>query len=263
MQINRAALCLGAFALGGCFYSSEAGKNLETRVDKLDKDLRAEQKAQAEKLDQQLPRNDQKIAEVTKALDSLDQASRRSGADTSVQLQKVIEDLAVLRGQVEAYTHNLDALESRAAATGDKKAAADDVPRPTDKKEFFALAQSKAKAGDLTTARTLYLAFIRKWPKDDLAGVAPFDIAETYYGQDNCPDALPEYGQLIKNFGKSRSVPLAYVRSGDCFARLKNPEAARLAYEQVVKDYPKSSEAKMAQKGLSGLKKSSSSKGKK
>jgi TolA-binding protein len=51
-------------------------------------------------------------------------------------------------------------------------------------------------------------------------------------------------------------VPLAYVRSGDCFARLKNPEAAKLAYEQVVKDYPKSPEAKMAQVGLSGLKKS-------
>src|SRR5215470_13824259 len=266
MRGVRLAAAAGFLALGGCFYSSEAGKTLETRVDKLDKDLRAEQKAQAEKLDQQLPRIDQKIAEVTKALDSLDQASRRSGADTSVQLQKVIEDLAQLRGQVEAYTHNLDALQDRAAAvdkkSGDKKTA-DDVPRPTDKKEFFALAQSKAKAGDLTTARALYLDFARKWPKDDLAGDAHFAIAESYYSQDNCPDALPEYGQLIKNFGKSKSVPLAYVRSGDCFARLKNPEAARLAYEQVVKDYPKSSEAKMAQKGLSGLKKSASTKGKK
>ena len=105
--------------------------------------------------------------------------------------------------------------------------------------------------------------FVRKWPKDDLAGDAHFALAESYYGQDNCPEALPEYGQLIKSFGKSKSVPLAYVRSGDCFARLKNPEAARLAYEQVVKDYPKSAEAKMAQKGLAGLKKSPPAKGKK
>ena len=262
-MLARAAFCLGAVALGGCFYSSEAGKNLETRVDKLDKDLRAEQKAQAEKLDQQLPRIDQKVAEVTKALDSLDQASRRSGADTSVQLQKVIEDLAQLRGQVEAYTHNLDALETRAAASAESKKTPDDVPRPTDKKEFFALAQSKAKSGDIQTARALYVDFIRKWPKDDLAGDAHFALAESYYGQDNCPEALPEYGQLIKSFGKSKSVPLAYVRSGDCFARLKNPEAARLAYEQVVKDYPKSAEAKLAQKGLTGLKKSPPPKGKK
>jgi tol-pal system protein YbgF len=263
MRVARAALSIGAaLALGACFYSSEAGKNLETRVDKLDKDLRAEQKAMAEKVDQQLPRIDQKIAEVTKALDSLDQASRRSGADTSVQLQKVIEDIAVLRGQVEAYTHNLDALQDRAAAV-DKKSPADDVARPTDKKEFFALAQSKAKSGDLQTARVLYLDFIRKWPKDDLAGDAHFALAESYYAQDSCPDALPEYGQLIKSFAKSKSVPLAYVRSGDCFARLKNPEAARLAYEQVIKDYPRAPEAKMAQKGLAGLKKSSPAKGKK
>jgi len=180
-MFSRAALCLGALALGGCFYSSEAGKNLETRVDKLDKDLRAEQKAQAEKLDQQLPRIDQKIAEVTKALDSLDQASRRSGADTSVQLQKVIEDLAQLRGQVEAYTHNLDALQDRAAAVDKKTAAADDVPRPTDKKEFFALAQSKAKAGDLPAARSLYQDFVRKYLVD--LGVAPAKLDTVGYGE--------------------------------------------------------------------------------
>jgi tol-pal system protein YbgF len=262
MRAVRTTIPLGLLALAGCFYSSEAGKNLETRVDKLDHDLRAEQKAQQEKLDEQQSRIDQKIAQVSKALDSLDEASRRSGADASVQLQKVIEDLAQLRGQVEAYTHSLDALQDRATAAK-ASPAAPDVPRPTDKKEFFALAQSKAKAGDIPAARSLYVEFVRKWPKDDLAGDAHFALAESYYGQDNCPEALPEYGQLIKNFGKSKSVPLAYVRSGDCFARLKNPEAARLAYEQVLSDYPKSSEAKLAQKGLAALKKPPPAKGKK
>jgi tol-pal system protein YbgF len=262
MRAVRIALPLGVLSLAGCFYSSEAGKNLETRVDKLDHDVRAEQKAQQEKLDEQQSRIDQKIAQVSKALDSLDEASRRSGADASVQLQKVIEDLAQLRGQVEAYTHSVDALQDRATAAKASPAATD-VPRPTDKKEFFALAQSKAKAGDIPAARSLYVEFVRKWPKDDLAGDAHFALAESYYGQDNCPEALPEYGQLIKNFGKSKSVPLAYVRSGDCFARLKNPEAARLAYEQVLSDYPKSSEAKLAQKGLAALKKPPPAKGKK
>ncbi|MGZ6162765.1 MAG: tetratricopeptide repeat protein [Myxococcaceae bacterium] len=262
MRAVRTTLPLGLLALAGCFYSSEAGKNLETRVDKLDHDVRAEQKAQQEKLDEQQSRIDQKIAQVSKALDSLDEASRRSGADASVQLQKVIEDLAQLRGQVEAYTHSVDALQDRATAAKGSPPAAD-VPRPTDKKEFFALAQSKAKAGDITAARSLYVEFVRKWPKDDLAGDAHFALAESYYAQDNCPEALPEYGQLIKNFGKSKSVPLAYVRSGDCFARLKNPEAARLAYEQVLSDYPKSSEAKLAQKGLAALKKPPPPKGKK
>jgi tol-pal system protein YbgF len=250
--------------LQGCFYSSEAGKNLELRVDKLQKEneaLKAEQKTQSEKLDQQLPRVDQKVAEVTKALDSLDQASRRSGADTSVQVQKLTEDVAQLRGQVDAYTHTLDELQGRTSAaqtTSVARGPGTDIPRPTDKKEFFQLAQSKAKAGDIPTARTLYQEFIRKWPRDDLAGDAHFALAESYFSQDSCPDALPEYGQLIKNFSKSSSVPLAYVRSGDCFSRLKNPEAARLAYEQVIRDYPRSPEAKVAQRRLADLKKPSS-----
>jgi tol-pal system protein YbgF len=258
-----------ATLLQGCFYSTESGKALELRVDKLQKendDLKAEQKAQSEKLEQQLPRVDQKVAEVTKALDSLDQASRRSGADTSVQVQKLAEDVAQLRGQVDAYTHTLDELQGRTAAvppsSGDRKGSAD-VPRPADKREFFQLAQSKAKAGDVTTARTLYQEFIRKWPRDDLAGDAHFALAESYFAQDNCPDALPEYGQLIKNFSKSGSVPLAYVRSGDCFSRLKNPEAARLAFEQVVHDYPRSPEAKSAQRRLAEMKKAPSGSGKK
>lgn len=265
-QARRSALAVAVLVGGlgsGCFYSSEAGKALELRVDKLQKDndaLKAEQKAQADKLEQQLPRIDQKVAEVTKALDSLDEASRRSGADTSVQLQKVIEDQAALRGQLEAYTHTMDQqLLTKAAGTGAAAgAAAAGIDRPTDKKDFFQLAQSKAKAGDQPTARTLYLEFIRKWPKDDLAGDAHFAIAESYFGQDNCPDALPEYGQLIKSFPKSKSVPLAYVRSGDCFARLKNPDAARLAYEQVIHDAPKSAEAKAAANRLADLKKSAS-----
>jgi tol-pal system protein YbgF len=258
-----------ATLLQGCFYSTESGKALELRVDKLQKDndaLKAEQKAQSEKLEQQLPRIDQKVAEVTKALDSLDQASRRSGADTSVQVQKLNEDVAQLRGQVEAYTHTLDELQGRAsslqASSADRKASPD-TPRPTDKREFFQLAQSKAKAGDVTTARTLYQEFIRKWPRDDLAGDAHFALAESYFSQDNCPDALPAYGQLIKNFPKSSSVPLAYVRSGDCFARLKNSEAARLAFEQVVRDYPKSPEAKSAQRRLAEMKKAPPASGKK
>jgi tol-pal system protein YbgF len=261
-------LALLAALLQGCFYSSEAGKALELRVDKLQKDneaLRAEQKAESDKLEQQLPRIDQKVAEVTKALDSLDQASRRSGADTSVQVQKLTEDVAQLRGQVDAYTHTLDELQGRTAAvpaSGDRKPGSD-VQRPTDKREFFQLAQSKAKAGDTVTARTLYQDFIRKWPRDDLAGDAHFAVAESYFSQDNCPDALPEYGQLIKNFPKSGSVPLAYVRSGDCFSRLKNPEAARLAFEQVVHDYPKSPEAKVAQRRLADMKKAPSGSGKK
>jgi tol-pal system protein YbgF len=257
-------LWVSAFGLGllvGC-YSPEKGKMLELRVDKLTQDneaLQAEVKAQGAKLSESLPRVDQKVAEVTKALEGLDQASRRSDADIGVQLQKVVEDLATLRGQVDAYSHQLDQLQTQVnSLTGGaapKPAPAADVPRPADKKDFYALAYNKQKAGEMAVARQLYVDFIRKYPRDDLAGEAHFQLAESYFAEDKCPEALPEYGQLVKAFPNSKSMPTALLHSADCFQRLKNLDAAQAALDQVIKRYPGTEAAKKAKARLAELKK--------
>jgi len=254
---------LGIGLLAGC-YSPEKGRMLELRVDKLSSDndaLRADLKVQQEKLTESLPRVDQKVAEVTKALEGLDQAARRSDADIGVQLQKVVEDMATLRGQVDAYSHQLDQLQSQVGALPGVAAAkpvpapASDVPRPADKKEFFALALSKQKAGELPVARQLYLDFVRKYPRDDLAGEAHFQLAESYFAEDKCPEALPEYGQLVKAFPNSKSMPSALLHSADCFQRLKNVDAALAALDQVIKRYPGTEAAKKAKVRTAELKK--------
>jgi tol-pal system protein YbgF len=255
---------LSAFGLGllaGC-YSPEKGKMLELRVDKLSQDndaLRADLKAQQDKLSESLPRVDQKVAEVTKALEGLDQAARRSDADIGVQLQKVVEDLATLRGQVDAYSHQLDQLQTQVnalpGATAKPTTAAADIPRPADKKEFFGLAFSKQKAGEVAAARALYVDFIRKFPRDELSGEAHFQLAESYFAEDKCPEALPEYGQLVKSFPNSKSMPTALLHSADCFARLKNVEAAQAALDQVIKRYPGTDAAKKAKARMAELKK--------
>jgi tol-pal system protein YbgF len=258
-------LLVSAFGIGllaGC-YSPEKGKMLELRVDKLTQDneaLQAEVKAQGAKLSESLPRVDQKVAEVTKALEGLDQAARRSDADIGVQLQKVVEDMATLRGQVDAYSHQLDQLQTQVNALsgvpGPKAAApAADIPRPADKKDFYALAYNKQRAGELAVARQLYVDFIRKYPRDELAGEAHFQLAESYFTEDKCPEALPEYGQLVKAFPNSKSMPTALLHSADCFQRLKNLDAAQAALDQVIKRYPGTESARKAKARLAELKK--------
>ena len=259
------AVLWSALALGatGC-YTSEKGHQLELRVDKLSADndtLRAELKAQQDKLAESLPRVDQKLAEVQKALDGLDQAARRSDADIGVQLQKTVEDMATLRGQVDAYVHELDQLQTQVNALPGVQAAkppppvAVDVPRPADKREFFALAQSKQKGGEVAVARALYVDFIKKYPRDELAGEAHFALGESYFVEDKCSEALPEFGQLVKSFPSSKSMPIALLHSADCFQRLKNLDAAQAALDQVIKRYPGTDAAKKAKARLAELKK--------
>lgn len=262
MRLPARSAVIGVLLVTGC-YTAEKGKQLELRVDKLTQEndaLKAEVKAQGDKLSESLPRVDQKVTEVTKALEGLDSAARRSDADIGVQLQKAMEDLATLRGQVDAYVHQLDQLQTQVnaipgVAAKNAPPPAADIPRPADKREFFALAQSKQKAGDIPAARALYLDFVRKFPRDELAGEAHFQLAETYFAEDRCQEALPEYGQLVKAFPGSKSMPAALLHSADCFQRLKNLDAAQAALDQVVKRYPGTDAAKKAKARLAELKK--------
>ena len=273
--MRRLALIALPLAISGCFYPADRGRSLEARIEKIDAtqaQLQAELKQTRAQLDATMPRIDEKIAEVSKALQSLDTASRRTGADIGIQLQKTVEDLSQLRGQVETYLYKIGELESAISKTNEEtekrllalkgdealkeaeaRKKAEELKRPTDKKEFLALAQEKAKAGDVTLARQLYTEFLKKWPKDALAAEAHFGLGETYYSEDKCREALFEYGKLLQEYPKADATPNAYLRSSECFKKLKMQEESRLALEELVKSYPKSDAAKTAKSRLSEL----------
>ncbi|WP_224243793.1 tetratricopeptide repeat protein [Hyalangium gracile] len=272
--MRRLAL-LSLLALSGCFYPADRGRALEAKVDRLSADntrLNEELKQAREQLAATLPRIDEKVAQVTQALDSLEKGSRRNDADIGIQLQKTVEDLANLRGQVETYLYRIGELETalgRLTSEAEKKQLSQQGPdalkeaearkqaetlkRPEDKKEFLALAQDKAKAGELPLARQLYSEFMKKWAKDPLMGEAHFGLGETYFTEEKCREALFEYGKVIQDFAKTPSAPRAYLRSSDCFAKLKMTEESRLALEELIKSFPKSEEAKTAKTKIAEL----------
>ncbi|AKQ64821.1 TPR repeat containing exported protein [Myxococcus hansupus] len=267
----RSLALISLLVLPGCFYPADRGRALEAKVDRLGADtaqIQTELKEAREQLAAALPLIDEKVAEVTKALKGLDTAARRKDADIGVQFQKTVEDLAQLRGQVETYLHKITELETALAAQDQKliamqgeaalkeaeaKRKAEELKRPTDKKEFLALAKEKAKAGDVILARQLYNEFMKKWAKDPLVGDAHFGLGETYFTESKCREALFEYGKVLQDFPKAESAPESYLRSSDCFAQLKMKEESRLALEELIKSYPKSPEAKTAKDRIAEL----------
>ncbi|RYZ35426.1 MAG: tetratricopeptide repeat protein [Myxococcaceae bacterium] len=262
-------------AVPGCFYPADRGRALEAKVDKLGADnarLSAELKEARDQLAATQPKIDEKVAQVTQALQSLDTAARRKDADIGVQFQKTVEDLSQLRGQVETYLYKIGELEAAlgknteetnqrllalqgadAVKEAEAKKKAEELQRPTDKKDFLALAQDKAKAGDVLIARQLYNEFVKKWPKDALVGEAHYGLGETYFSEAKCREALFEYGKVVQDFAKTASAPDAYLRSSDCFQKLKMKEESKLALEELVKSYPKSDAAKTAKTKLAEL----------
>lgn len=262
--MRRVLLGIAVGALAGCFYPAERGQLIETRVDGVTdqaKKLEAQLKSTQEKLDQQ-------TARLQEALDQLDKASRTTGANIGVRVDSAIQDVAMLRGQIESGQHRVQELETKvadlegkldkaqAAAKPDKaEEKKEEVKRPDNPKDFLKLADDKAKAGDVELARKLYTEFMKKWPREESVGEAHFSLGETYFGEQKCREALYEYGKVIQDFPKAKSVPSAYLRSADCFKELKMTAESKLALDELVKQHPKSDAAKTARQRLAELEK--------
>lgn len=275
--LTAAALWLAA---SGCFYPADRGRALEAKVDRLQGEneaMRRQLEETKSSVDATLPRVDAKIAEVSKALDALDTASRRTDADTSVLLQKNMEDVALLRGQLESQLHELGQLRdalARVQEDTEKKMLSmmspeavkayearkklEELQRPEDAKGYLQLAQEKTRAGETAVARRLYDELSKKWPEQ--AGEAQFGIGEAWFKDERCREALSAYGKVIQDFPKTPSAPQAYLRSSECFATLKMNSESRLALEELVKNHPKSAAAATARKKLAELDKASKKK---
>lgn len=254
------SLFLAAFsvAFSGCFFPADRGRIVEDRLDALQADnvkVRSELTETRGKLEDT-------TAQLQTALEQLDRASRTTDANMGVKVDTALQDMAVLRGQVESQQFKLQDLESKvgqgggsSGGTASNEPKKEELKRPDDPKEYLALASEKLKAGDTELARNLYTEFMKKWPRDAAVGEAHYSVGEIYYADKKCREALYEYGKVIQDFPKTRSTPNAYLHSAECFKQLKMNDEARLALEELVKGYPGTDAAKQAKTKLAEYKK--------
>lgn len=260
--MRRLLVALSVVA-SGCFFPADRGQVLEGRVDKLGDENRALKAALASTQG----RLDDTTAQLKTALEQLDQASRTTGANIGVKVDSAIQDVALLRGQMESYQFKIAELEGKLAAQAQTPAAKPDEPkrdelkRPDDPKEFFKLAEEKTKAGEHELARKLYAEFLKKWPRDEQVGEVHFGLGELSFLDTKCREALYEYGKVIQEHPKTKSAPMAYLRSADCFKELKMTDEAKLALNELIKQYGKSEQAKLAKTRLAELEKKPNPKG--
>ena len=166
-----AALC--AVTVSGCFFPADRGRVVENRLDGLAADnlkLKSELAETRSKLDDA-------STQLQTALDQLDRATRTTGANMGVKVDTALQDVAVLRGQLESQQVKMQELEAKLAAQPTPAAVntpaepkKEELKRPDDPKEFLKLADEKAKGGDQDLARKLYTEFMKKFPRDDGVG---------------------------------------------------------------------------------------------
>jgi tol-pal system protein YbgF len=207
-----------------------------------------------------------KAKELQDALDALNRAARKSGADLSVDLDKAKDDIASLRGAIEVLQHRLDALE---AAQGEqakkldplvsdlarKQKQQDVAEHPTDKAAIYALALKKLDAGETVRARELLTDFLARFKGDPLAPNAQYWLGETWYAEKHFNDAIVEFQKVLKEYKASEKVPDALLKIGLAFQSQGDCDKALLFLDEVVQTYKASPAAKVAKDRAADCKK--------
>ena len=274
------ALPLCALALAGCITTKAEGDKLRADLGQLSSDVKAEReaaRADREKLKAEqalaLQRIDAKIAEVSTAMEDLNRSARRTGADLGLELDKTKEALAQLRGQIEETQHKLAADEatfqqSGAAADAREKrlatveawvklrqAEVEKEEHPQDKEAFYRLALQRLNDGDYAKARAMFGEFLKRWPDDILAPNANYWIGETFYGEKAWNDAILAFQEVVKKFPKADKVSDALVKIGMSFSAQDQCGNAEPFYEEVLHSYGSRPVARIAKEKLAECKK--------
>jgi tol-pal system protein YbgF len=248
--VKRLVLVTLSLCAVACVTTKEEGEKMRARIDTLEKDLKSEREATAADRQKLEP----KLKEMQDAMDALNRASRKSGADLAVDLEKAQNDIAQIRGTLEVIQHRLDQMDqanaqrdqridetSRFVATRQKE-----MEHPTDKAGLYALARKKLDGGDTGGARQLFTEFLTKFPKDELAGNAQYWLGESYYAERRWNDAIVEYRKVLKDHRGSEKTPDALLKIGMAFQNQNDCKNAILFFEEVEQAYKSSQAAKLA-----------------
>lgn len=276
MRSRRLLLAaLAAAGLAGCWVPIERGRLMEARIQKLEVQSVEQQRGfdeQKEVVRERVAKVDQKIQEVQTKIDELNQAARRSGADLGVQLNRLQDEFARVKGDLEVAQHKLADVEKGIAALDQKTegrfaalkgaGALDEfearqrmsaIPRGDEKGALFAMAQKAEKDGDAGVAREMYDEFARKWPTDPRSADARFRSAQLSFGHKRWREALLAYGKVAEDFPRSDLAPDAMLGAADSMLKLEMADDAKAVLQQLLSKYPKSKAAAKAKQRLAEL----------
>jgi TolA-binding protein len=222
---------------------------------------------------------------VNTRLDQQAESNRKAFADQKLVIDNLTNDVRVIREKLDdnnvrvgSLTQEVESLRQsvqqmsvpRPAPTGDPDPAAGTQPpggsaapggapppppmggSPT---QAWDTANADYMAGQYDLAVLGFDAYIKNFPKSERADDAQVAICASYLNANKNQQAVDACDLAIRTYPGTNSIPEAYYRKGLALSNLKDLAGARSAWETLIKNFPDSSLALLAQQGLERLKK--------
>jgi tol-pal system protein YbgF len=142
--------------------------------------------------------------------------------------------------------------EQKEAGAGESQTV---KPRASDRLGQYETAYNAFKNKRYKEAREKFDAFIKEFPKDELADNAHFWIAETFYNERDFEGAILSYETFLKQYPKSKKAQNALLKQGLSFIEIGDKKTGKAILEQLIERYPRTKEAELAQKSIDSLNK--------
>ena len=249
---------LALLACTACVTTAQEGEQMRQDIAALRLDLKKEIDTATAERQKLAEEQGAKSKALQDALDQLNRAARKSGAELAVDLEKAQNDINAQRGQLEVLQHRIEALEKTIQEQQKQLEAASqlvaqqkrEAEHPTEKGALYNLGRQRLEQGQTAKARELFTDFLARFPKDELAPNAQYWLAESYYAEKRWNDAIVEYQKVLKEYKNSDKVPDALLKIGMAFQAQKDCQNASLFYEEVLQGHKSAPAAKTAREKL-------------
>jgi len=199
-------------------------------------------------------RNEERISEV-----------QQRQMESMLEVQKGVEDLDRRIALMANYLGLQELAVGTARNAGTEHRTAVAMPAATkaqaakeqsamDAEGLYSKAFQLFRAGQFDAARTEFSNYLKLYPNTDLADNSQFWLGECYYAEKRYSEAIAAYEMTIKQYPKSDKVSSALLKQGMAFWELGDKTAAEILLKKVVKGYPNSNQAKIAQSKLARIK---------
>lgn len=223
--------------------------------------------------------------EIAKAREANEQALRQMSASLRAQIDELRDEVRGLRGRLEELDHSLrqkpasgetgerpredkltrleDAntqLAQRltrveehlrlepipAGSKAESKIKPESSAKAPSEEELYNRAKQAFDQGNTAQARRGFEELIQRYPNSASADNAQFWVGETFFREKAYEKSILEYQKVIERYPKGNKVPAALLKQGHAFLALGDKVNSRLLFEELVRKFPHSAEAKLA-----------------
>ena len=223
---------------------------------------------------------DQVLQQISAKMDTQNKAVRRAFADQQLEVENVAGGIRILRERFDDTNVRISSLSQEVEAlrvaippmpptyarlmtdpeTGlpvELPIAAGPAGAPLNPgvspQRMYDTAWADYTNGQWVLSIQGFEAYIKTFPRSELADDAQFYIGQTHYASGAFLESVSSFETVLLNYPDGDVVPEASYKRGLALDRLGETDRAQQAFELVVKNYPDSTMATLAQQSLDRL----------